>query len=45
VPTLGYVAAGRPSYTFDLIEVNGDDLRRDPLEVRPSPTSGGPAEE
>jgi len=21
-------------YTFDLIELNGDDLRRDPLEVR-----------
>ena len=22
------------SYAFDLIELNGDDLRRDPLEVR-----------
>jgi ATP-dependent DNA ligase len=21
-------------YAFDLIELNGDDLRRDPLEVR-----------
>jgi ATP-dependent DNA ligase len=25
---------GYSSYAFDLIELNGDDLRRDPLEVR-----------
>jgi ATP-dependent DNA ligase len=24
-------------YAFDLIELNGDDLRRDPLEVRKGP--------
>jgi ATP-dependent DNA ligase len=28
------VAARRFLYAFDLIELNGDDLRRDPLQVR-----------
>src|SRR5438128_11129134 len=27
-------------YAFDLIELNGDDLRRDPLEVRKDPLAG-----
>ena len=29
-------------YAFDLIELNGDDLRRDPLEVRVRPDAGSP---
>jgi len=34
VQTVTPAPASRPGTAFDLIELNGDDLRRDPLEVR-----------